>query len=125
MYLERLYPEPYTLITIQNRDTIAALVAAGDDLSIPREVEHYLFFQTPTALERFANSMADHGYSIKEHLNDDESDYAYGVTLVKMECITPEQVEESTSMLFELVLQDHGRYEGWSTVMGGEQHGVE
>jgi len=121
MYLEKLYPEPYVLIMIQNRETIAALIAAGDDLSVSRDVEHYLFFQTPTALDRFANSMQNQGYSIKEHMNDPESDYSHGVTLVKNECITPEQVDESTSMLFELVLQEHGIYEGWSTVLGGEQ----
>lgn len=125
MYLEKLYPEPYALITIQNRETIAALVDAGDDLTLSREVEHYLFFQTPTALERFANSMIEQGYAMKEHLTNDESEYSYGVTLSKNECITPKQVEESTSLLFELVMQEHGIYEGWSTVLGGENHGVE
>jgi regulator of RNase E activity RraB len=117
MYQERLYPEPFEIISIQNRHTIAALLEEGDDLTLPREVEHYFFFQTPTALERFENFMMTYGFTTKEHLNDDESDYAYGITLIKTEAITPEQVHETTSMLYELVMQEHGHYEGWSTVL--------
>ncbi|MDP3466055.1 MAG: DUF695 domain-containing protein [Sulfuricurvum sp.] len=117
MYQERLYPEPFTLITIQNRHTIEALLEAGDDLNKEREVEHYFFFQTPTALERFSASMENNGFALKEKMSDDESDYTYGVTLAKTESITYEQVEETTSMLYESVLQEHGHYEGWSTVL--------
>jgi len=117
LYQERLYPEPFVLITIQSRHTIEALLEAGDDVSQPREVEHYFFFQTPTALERFSVLMANNGFMVKEKMNDDESDYSYGVTLVKTEPITNEQVEETTSMLYESVLQEHGHYEGWSTVL--------
>lgn len=117
MYQERLYPEPFEIISIQSRHTLEALLEEGDDLSVPREVEHYFFFQTPTALQRFETSMLSQGFSLKEHINDDESDYVYGVTLTKMEVVTPEQVNETTSMLYELVLQEHGHYEGWSTVL--------
>jgi len=117
MYQERLYPEPFDIISIQSRHTLEALMEEGDDLSVPREVEHYFFFQTPTALQRFETSMLSQGFIIKEHMNDDESDYVYGVTLLKTESITPEQVNETTSILYELVLQDHGHYEGWSTVL--------
>lgn len=117
MYLERLYPEPFEIIGIQSRHTLEALLDEGDDLSVSREVEHYFFFQTPTALQRFETSMISQGFMLKEHINDDDSDYTYGVTLTKIEPVTPEQVSETTSTLYELVIQDHGHYEGWSTVL--------
>ncbi|MCX6062196.1 MAG: DUF695 domain-containing protein [Campylobacterales bacterium] len=117
MYQERLYPEPFDLISIQSRHTLEALLEEEDDLTIPREVEHYFFFQTPTALQRFEASMISDGFTLKEHINDEESDYVYGVTLTKMESVTPEQVNETTSTLYELVMQEHGHYEGWSTVL--------
>lgn len=118
MYLERLYPDPYAALTIQNRHTIDALLEAGDDLSIEREVEHYFYFQTSSARERFVQSLIPHGFSLKEDITDDESDYAYGSVIIKTESITPAQVEETTSMLYDAVLQEHGHYEGWSTVLG-------
>lgn len=120
MYINNLYPDPYGLLSIQNRHTIAALLEAGDDLSIPREVEHYLFFQTKTSMERAISGLASHGYEVKEYLNDDESDYGYGATLIKTESITPENIDEITTSLYESAIQEHGIYEGWSTVLGAD-----
>ncbi len=118
MYNDNLYPDAYGLLSIQNRHTIAALAEAGDDLSIPREVEHYLFFQTKSSMERAVAQLASHGFEAKEYVNDDESDYGYGVVLIKSEAITPEIVEETTTSLYESAIQEHGHYEGWSTVLG-------
>ncbi|MDD2266607.1 DUF695 domain-containing protein [Sulfuricurvum sp.] len=118
MYSDNLYPDAYGLLSIQNRHTIAALVEAGDDLNIPREVEHYLFFQTKSSMERAIAQLASHGFNVKEYVNDDESDYGYGVVLIKNEAITAEIVEETTTSLYESAMQEHGLYEGWSTVLG-------
>lgn len=118
MYTDNLYPDAYGLLSIQNRHTVSALVEAGDNLSIPREVEHYLFFQTKSSMERAVAQLASHGFEVKEYVNDDESDYGYGVVLVKSEPITPEIVEETTTSLYESAIQEHGHYEGWSTVLG-------
>lgn len=120
MYSDNLFPDAYGLLSIQNRHTIAALLEASDDLNIPREVEHYLFFQTKTSMERAVSGLASHGYTVKEYVNDDESDYSYGVVLVKTESITPEIIEETTTSLYESAIQEHGIYEGWSTVLGSE-----
>jgi len=118
MYSDNLYPDAYGLLSIQNRHTIDALVEAGDDLTLPREVEHYLFFQTKSSMERSVAQLASHGYTVKEYVTDDESDYAYGVVLLKTEAITPDVVEETTTLLYESAIQEHGLYEGWSTVLG-------
>jgi regulator of RNase E activity RraB len=118
MYIERLYPDAYAMLRIQNRHTSEALIEAGDDLNLEREIEHYLFFQTKSSLERAVSFLAAHGFALKEYVNDDESDYAYGVVLTKHETIAPDQVEESTALLFDAALEQHGHYEGWSTVLG-------
>lgn len=125
MYTDNLFPDPYGLLSIQNRHTISALLEAGDDLSLEREVEHYLFFQTKTSMERAVAQLASHGYGVKEYVNDDESDYAYGVVLIKVEAITPEIVSDTTTSLYESAIQEHGIYEGWSTIMGEKTDGAE
>ncbi|MFA6188368.1 MAG: DUF695 domain-containing protein [Sulfuricurvum sp.] len=118
MYLERLYPDPYVTLTIQNRHTIEALLEAGDDLTLEREVEHYFYFQTKSALDRFLQSLSSYGFTLKEYVEDNDSDYTYGAIVVKREAITAEKVKETTLMLYDAVLQEHGNYEGWSTVLG-------
>ena len=125
MYLDNLFPDPYGLLSIQNRQTIAALVEAGDDLNIAREVEHYLFFQTKTSMERAVTQLSSHAYEVKEYVTDNESDYAYGVVLIKTEPITPEIVSDTTTSLYESAIQEHGIYEGWSTILGEKNNGAE
>lgn len=125
MYLHNLYPDPYGLLSIQNRHTVQSLQEAGDDLNTPREVEHYLFFQTKTSLQRAISHLASHGYEVKEYVNDEESDYAYGVVLVKTESINPEMVDEITTSLYESAMQEHGIYEGWSTVLAKDDDGAQ
>jgi len=117
LFFERLYPDDYALLSIQNRKTIESLLEAGDDLSINREIEHYLFFQTKTSLERTVSMLESKGFTLKEKIHDDESDYSYGAVLIKDEPATPETVEETTVFLFESALQEHGLYEGWSTTL--------
>ncbi len=118
MYTDNLYPDGYGLLGIQNRHTIAELQAAGDDLNIPREIEHYLFFQTKSSLDRAVAQLGSHDFTLKEYVNDDESDYAYGVILIKTEAVSPEIIQETTTSLYETAIQEHGYYEGWSTVLG-------
>jgi len=117
MYIERLYPDGYAFLRIQNRRTIEALLEAGDDLNLPREVEHYLFFQTKSAMDRAVSFLSAHGFELKESVKDDESDYAYGAVLTKNESIRADEVEETTALLYDTSLQEHGHYEGWSTVL--------
>ncbi len=125
MYLERLCPDPYALLRIQNRHTLDDLIEAGDNLASAREVEHYLFFQTRSAMERAVSSLSAHGFELKEEVKDDESEYAYGAVVIKTESLTPEQVDETTALLYDAALEQHGYYEGWSTALAEETDGAE
>jgi hypothetical protein len=125
MYSDNLYPDAYGLLSIQNRHTIATLVEAGDDLTLLREVEHYLFFQTKTSMDRAVSQLASHDFGVKEYVHDDESDYGYGVVLIKIESILPDSIEETTTSLYESAIQEHGHYEGWSTVLAEDANGAE
>ena len=60
-YHETLYPDAYELQQARSREIIAELAEAGDDLEAHRAVEHYLFFQTATAMQRAAAQLAQMG----------------------------------------------------------------
>lgn len=117
LFFERLYPDDYSLLSIQNRKILESLVEAGDNSALSREIEHYLFFQTKSSLERTVSMLEAKGFSLKEKVNDDESDYSYGAVMTKVEPATPETIEETTVFLYETALQEHGLYEGWSTTL--------
>lgn len=119
-YYKDLLPDARQYIQMQNRETIEALLVEDDDLSIERDVEHYCFFQTTSQLERFSERMLDSGFIYKENVEEKESEYPYGVVLVKRHDVRFESVEAMSDTIFEVIRKDHGSYLGWSTVLGAD-----
>ncbi len=115
-YHENLCPDAYELQQIKNREIVSELEKAGDDPSRKRPVEHYLFFQTPTAMQRCALALAESGGEIESGL-EEEGKYAYGLLLRLEHDCTPETLETVTGPLIDAAAQEHGLYRGWSTVL--------
>ena len=117
-YQHNLYPSELDFCHLQSEKIIALLEEEGDDLSVVREVEHYVSFQTPTQKERFINSLHVKGFSYKDDINSDE--FEHGVALVKEHSVTSEEVQEIVDELFQSIKKEGGYYEGWSTVLAKE-----
>ena len=87
----------------------------GDDMNIPRDVEHYISFETPTQKNRFLNTLNIDGFKLKDDISSDE--FEHGVALVKNHAVTQEEVTNVVVELFKKVKEEHGYYEGWSTTL--------
>ncbi|WP_345971352.1 MULTISPECIES: DUF695 domain-containing protein [Sulfurimonas] len=119
-YHDVLVPDPFELQQAKSTEIIAELVAAGDDLSCERPVEHYLFFQTRTAMQRAAVALAEEGVRIETDL-EEEGLYPHGLLYERTHACTPEVLEEVTRPLIETALEAHGLYLGWSTSLSGSE----
>lgn len=119
-YSHELLPDARQYIQMQNRETIEALLAESDDLSIVRDVEHYCFFQTKTQTTRFSERMQDKGFLYKEEVEDPSSEHPYGVALVQQHEVTMSAVEAVSDLIFQELKADHGIYAGWSTILGAD-----
>jgi regulator of RNase E activity RraB len=115
-YHNELYPDTVQLHQIQSRQIIAQLIEAGDDISVEREVEHYLFFQLPTQADRAVTALEASGYGLKEAV-EQEGEYPYGRVMVKLQDVTESTMETATAEMLEAALSEHGLYEGWSTTV--------
>ncbi len=115
-YRRELYPDALMLQQIKSRIIIDELLAAGDDLSQPREVEHYLFCQTEAQIGRVAEALSASGFVLKEMI-DQEGEFSYGVILRKSHELSEKSLMELTRGLQEAVQSEHGIYEGWSTTL--------
>jgi uncharacterized protein (TIGR01619 family) len=116
-YRFRLYPDALMLQQIQSRDIIEELREAGDDLSQPREVEHYLQFQTEANAKRAGERLALEGFTFKEITYDSSEEYAHALTLTKEHVIDAPLLGELASTLIAAASKEHGLYAGWSTVL--------
>lgn len=117
-YQHNLYPSELEFCHIQSEKIIFLLQEEEDDLSVVREVEHYLSFDTPTQKNRFVDNLHVEGFSYKDDISSDE--FENGVALVKKQSVTPDEVQKTVEELFHAVKKEGGYYEGWSTVLAQE-----
>jgi len=117
-HYKNLLPNALELAHIQSEKIIFLLEEEGDDLSVPRSVEHYFSFTTPTQKNRFLNNLDLDGVSFKDEIESDE--FEYGIALVKEHTILSDDVKRNVEIFFEAVQKEKGFYEGWSTTLASE-----
>jgi len=117
-YHDTLCPDVYELQQARNREISSELAEAGDDLALARPVEHYLFFQTETAMQRAAAALSETGH-VESGLQE-EGRFSHGLALTMEHACTEAVLEEVTRPLIELCLKEHGHYMGWSTTLARE-----
>jgi len=114
-HYKNLTPTELELCHIQSDKIIFMLEDEEDSLDVPRDVEHYLSFDTPTQKERFLETLDLDGFTFKDEISSDE--FENGIALVKEHAVTKEVVQKEVEKLFEAVKKEHGYYEGWSTTL--------
>ena len=119
-YSNELYPDPLMLQQMQNRYIIGELQDAGDDITVEREVEHYLLFQTDAHAKRVLVKLEAAGYTFKEYVQA-KGEYSHGVVVVKVHDVTEATMMLITEELLDTAYDEYGIYEGWSTVLAAEK----
>lgn len=114
-YRSQLLPSELELCHIQSAKIIFLLEEEGDNLSMARDVEHYISFETPTQKNRFINTLTLDGFSFKDDISNEE--FNHGVALVKKHCVRDEELKEVVEELFSAIKENNGFYEGWSTTL--------
>jgi hypothetical protein len=114
-YETQLFPTELELAHIQSDKIIFLLEEEGENLSIPRDVEHYVSFLTPTQKNRFINTLEIDGFSLKDEISSE--DFEHGIALVKNHAVTQQEVYNVVNELFLKIKENQGFYEGWSTTL--------
>lgn len=117
-HFKNLLPTPLELAHIESHKIIEMLQEEGDNLTIPRQVEHYFSFETPTQKERFMSSCNIEGLVFKDEIESDT--FENGIAMVKTDAVTPEAVQKLVEEIFALLETTSGYYEGWSTTLAQE-----
>ncbi len=122
-YFDFLYPNPLGWQWILDRRTLDALVEQGDDLGLPRPIDHHASFETAAGRDAFANAVSALGYQIAERgVHDDESDGVRVFTLDFATAYAPVAIFPVTIELFRLAEACGGTYDGW---MGARSRGAQ
>jgi len=114
-YLYTLYPDALMLQQVQSRHIMDELKAEGDDLTVVREVEHYLGFLTQTQAQRIAEELYLHGFKEKEVSYNSSEEYGNTLIVTHEHAIDADLLEELAFLLITTAEKEHGIYVGWST----------
>ncbi|HWA05664.1 MAG TPA: DUF695 domain-containing protein [Ignavibacteria bacterium] len=115
-YFKHLYPTKYELHTIMNRRVVENLRSKGDVLTIPREVDHYIYFKNEEMKNKFLADAKKLDYRVtSESKDDNQKDYPLSVRLTKTDPVTYNDVLDYTAVLYDLAEQYEGNYDGWET----------
>lgn len=108
-YLEFLFPDDQGMDTIRNNRVRRNLLAEGDNLAAPREIDHWLQFVSRNDLDAFLLEADREGF--RATVRDKERDKPYELLLQRED--TPEDIDDVTWPLRELAGAHGGVYDGW------------
>lgn len=124
-YFDLLYPDAAGLNEICNNQVLMQLDEHGDDGSVPRVIDHWLYFPRAEDREAFAREAEGEGFTASDAEADADSsppdeDTPFAVLLRREDA--PDDINEVTWNLRELAGAHGGYYDGWgTTVMNGEE----
>lgn len=112
-YSDFLYPTTYEHQGILNRRVLNNLKKFGDNFEIPREIDHFLYFNTEDERAIFIKYAEDQGFTVKGIETKDSGQNKYMLLLTKESTINYKQMNECTTNLYEKALELNGEYDGW------------
>jgi len=116
-YRSFLYPSARDLQRIKNRHVCEALESHGDDLSRPREIDHYCYLPSSAAASELASFATSNGFTVKDIHEPHEKNSMFDVHLVHL--ARPKEIDEPVLILFDACLKLGGEYDGWGCSVAG------
>ena len=115
-YRNWLYPSPEELQTIEDRRTLEALAKEGDDHSIPRDVDHWIYFESAADRSSFSNDVVGEGFEIRSQWDDAEvPGRPYGLQVFRRHSVDFDALAPVVRDLFRRAERHSGDYDGWET----------
>ena len=112
-YFDFLYPNQYQQQHMGNRQVVDSLEEAGDNLEVPRKVEHWLYFDDAKMRKRFTKEVKKLGFTVDEEETSEEGEYL--LTISRIDSVDFHSINKVTDFLVETSEKYNGEYDGWET----------
>ncbi len=120
-----LYPIPEELQTIEDRRTLEALAERGDDHSIPRDVDHWIYFESGTDRASFLDDVLGEGFAVRSQWDNAEvAGRPFGVQVFRHQTVDFDTLAWTVRDLFRRAERHSGDYDGWETSVEHSAHGA-
>jgi uncharacterized protein (TIGR01619 family) len=121
-YFQTLFPAPIDWQQIFDRQLVEQLIESGDPLTPPREVAHYLYFNSTEGREQFAEQVQTLGFEVTDQAeHPEEEDHPHGIRIVRGDPVVMDHIHGVTRELMNNAAILGGIYDGWECpVLGPE-----
>ncbi len=114
LYFDLLFPSELDMQSIQNRRLVDKLAESGDDLSQPRDIDHFAYFPSQHAREQFLKEVGGEGFSVKlTEAKEPDAEFRFGVQLTRRDRVDLESIDGLAIDLFVRASACGGEYDGW------------
>lgn len=114
---EELFPDPWSLQTIFNRRLVTQMQEAGDQLELPREVDHVAYFPSKLQATAAAEALRAADFRVEEPQAPDEPDAPWMLEFHREETCADGEPDEFVAEVFELIEPHEGDYDGWGSTI--------
>ena len=114
-YLTFLYPNEETMEYIENQKVLMGLTKAGDKLIKPRQVDHWLYFNTEADRTRFVSYALEQHYKIEGKEYSQKSNLHFQLHLSRTDKVDIASISAITLELRRKAKECNGDYDGWET----------
>lgn len=108
VYFDFLYPSTEALRRMANRGVLTALAEHGDRHGVPRDIDHFAYFDGMEDCHAFAAWAREQGFRTAEPAEADGS-----ISLAFARLDSPDDIDEIAPMLEKAVTEHRGVYDGW------------
>lgn len=112
-YLNFLYPNQETMEFITNEKVLRAMNNAGDKLTKPRQVDHWLYFSTEEDRDKFTSYAVSQHFKLEGKEFSSKSDLHYQLHLSRVDNIEIGSISMITLELRKKAKEYNGNYDGW------------
>jgi uncharacterized protein (TIGR01619 family) len=114
-YFGALHPSREEWREMIDEEVLAQLQENGDDLSQPREIEHWFSFDDPEKRAQAEKALVKNKFKVSSRSEPSEEDAGFGLCAVRVDSVQPDEITELTISLMELAEHFDGEYDGWGT----------
>lgn len=113
-YFEDLYPNAIALNEISNRAVLFRLEENGDNLEVPREIDHTVIFKNRKKAKDFSKTVEERGFTVVINSN---GFFNKTFDLLVQRVDPPSRIDPITFELKELAEGHGGSYDGWGCMV--------
>jgi len=116
-YLTFLYPNEEIQEYMSNQKVVMQLMTAGDNLTKPRPIEHWLYFKNKTGRDAFIKFAETKGLKTVGTDYVKDSEFAYQLHLSQTSSVDLGVLSSLTLQMRKKAKELYGEYDGWESVV--------